>query len=173
VGDRDLRQFEEGVNMSMVDYQNLHELLVVADVAIRTASELHRVQSGNSIQDSDVLKQAHVFLDRAKRGGDFIADGRQASNYQFDGTLKPLNWAVDAYLSTHRGTEVVDYNDLAQYLDSLNELLDAVRATAQVQNADLEGAIVFFETLSKLLRTRIMGQIRDKNPEEVEIGAIA
>lgn len=154
--------------MATTDYQNLQELVEVADTAIRAANELRLVQAGESVTDFEALDAAVDFLDRAKSGGAFIA-AEQSANLQFEGTLKPLNWATDTYLSTT--AQELDYGALAEYLEKLKDIIGAVRRDPNQVGTSLGSPIHFFDTLGRILRARVVKRMRSEF-DESEVGAL-
>jgi hypothetical protein len=131
-----------------VDESVTSEVVNLADIAVRTASQIRLVQSGREFTEPNVLVKAGEFLTRAKKGGIFIS-GRSADLHD---TLRPLNWATDAYLAIV--PKQADFDQISDYLDQVHSSLD--EATKQQSNASpaaLVLALTFFEKLGELLGT--------------------
>jgi hypothetical protein len=127
--------------------QNLAEVVDLADVAVRTASQLRIAKSGHGVSDPSALDQSLDFLESAQQGGAFMS--KKIS--QLAGTLRPLNWAADAYLSLNTGPQgAPDYGKVESYLRDLSDSIrNLMQGSADVQN--LDKALVFFETLGEIL----------------------
>jgi hypothetical protein len=135
--------------MATVQDQTLSEVVDLADVAVRTASQLRLAKSGCPVSDPDIFGRSLEFLDRAKLGGAFMS-GKTA---QFSDTFRPLNWAADAYLSLNPGPQAEpDYVKVEDYLTQLAApIRDLAQSGATVDPQGLQQALVFFETLGELL----------------------
>ena len=142
--------------MAAMDTQHLSELVEVADVAVRVASQLRQAKSLGRSGDKECLQRGIEFLERAKKGGVFMS-GQGIAHLGFDGALKPLNWAVDTYLLTRAEprTEAVDYEKVAEYLERIAGCLRVLAEEPKnCDSASLTQAESFFETMGEVLGSR-------------------
>ena len=153
--------------MAAVLSQHLSELVEVADVAVRVASQLRLAKSDQPPIDTECLAHAIEFLNRAATGAAFMS-GQEFTSLHFDGSLEPLNWVIDAYLQTVRApqTQEVDYNKVAEHVARLAECLRAVQQrTANHDSVLLITALAFFETAGGILGSRADRMLRHEPHE--------
>lgn len=140
-----------------VDESIVSEVVNLADVAVRAASQIRLARSGRPFSEPAVLAKAQQFLSRAKRGVIFINGGSAADLHD---TLRPLNWATDAYLAL--SPRPADFAKISDYLDRvLFALTEVIQKplTAPKRSSDL--ALTFFEKLGELLGTEADKLLRD------------
>ena len=140
---------EQGKTVAHIQDQNLAEVVDLADVAVRTASQLRIAKSGHGVSDPSALNQSLDFLERAQQGGAFMS--KRIS--QLAGTLRPLNWAADAYLTLNIGPQgEPDYGKVEKYLSKLSDSIrNLMQGSASVDVQSIDTALVFFETLGQIL----------------------
>lgn len=136
--------------MDFASTPSLWELVECAHIAVRTASELRKLRSVHRQPDMQVLQRAVEFLTQAETGAAFVSG--QASQLEA-GTLKPFNWATDAYLSTLH-IQQPDYQAVRTYLDDIASVLRDVIASQQPAAAALDRPILFFEKLGDVIGSR-------------------
>jgi len=130
--------------------QNLWELVDCADLAVRTASELRKFRSAHRPPDMQVLSRALEFLSQAGTGAAFVSG--QATQLRGT-TLKPSNWATDAYLRTVQLAEP-DYQAIRAYLDQIASVLRKLVSSGDLPPATLDTPILFFEKLGDVIGSR-------------------
>src|SRR5258708_12753210 len=130
------------------DYdQMLSETVKLADIAVRTASQLRLLRHNKPIEDHQALLRSIEFLTRASEGGVFISG--QSSSLQR--SLRPLNWAMDAYLELQPATNP-DYKKVSEYLDRvLADLRSVIQAPAAVQAEKIDFVAPSFGKLGDIL----------------------
>ncbi len=134
--------------------QSLWEIVDLADVAVRAASQLRLRQAGRELSDRASIELAVDFLERATKGGWFLSD--KANLGSFDDTLLPLNWATDAYLAQYPLTsqERPDYSAVAKYLDGVRSSLLVILANELPSRDAYEKALEFVERLAGILAAK-------------------
>lgn len=142
--------------MTFATQQQLVEIIEVADISVRVASQLRMVDKGRKIGDLDSIQSAEEFLNAAIEGGRFVSSG-VADNFQ--STLRPFNWAADVRLpvtSSQKNTDdqLKDYTKVVSFLGEVRDVLAAVSERKSVEKSEMEKSIGFFETLGELLGTR-------------------
>jgi len=137
--------------MTVIDQQQLADVIEVADIAVRSASQLRLSKRRNEIRDRQAIERAIRFLDDAIAGGRFMSTGQTAG---LRTSLRPLNWAADVQF-TKSPEAAPDYKDLVKFLNSVKSSLERSLAEEQMATGDeLENAINFLSRLGKLLGTR-------------------
>lgn len=144
--------------------QKLMEIVEVADVAIRVASQLRLAKRGKAPSDLQSIGRGIEFLKRAKTGSVFMM-GQQAASLGFDGTLTPLNWATDTYQVTFRRpvAQEPDYGQVAGYIGRIEACLESIPDSFDISSSSFDDSIVFFETLGDILSTRADQQMRRRS----------
>jgi hypothetical protein len=136
----------------MQETEMLRELIDLADISVRVASQLRLRKKGRVLRDRAALESAVQFLDAAAKGGMFLSG--QGITGGFDGVLRPLNWATDTYIQQHSTKKPFqDYSEVATYLNNIKTEVASALAS-QPPTAQLENAILFFEKLGELLSAR-------------------
>jgi hypothetical protein len=148
--------------MSVGYDQMIWEVVDLADVAVRTASQLRMVKIGRPLTEPEMLDRAVVFLALAREGGAFLT-GKSASVQH---TLRPLNWATDAYLALNQPAKA-NYDQVGDYLDRIIAALNAAKsnsATAAKSEVDLTAN--FFDKLGDILGAKADKMLREtpENP---------
>ena len=146
----------------MTTNQQITEIVELADVSVRVASQLRAVKSGRSVRDFPSLESASAFLDAAIEGGQFVFSGNAAG---LQSTLSPLNWAADvrfqaSSMSGNRTVNLEEYERLVEYLQMVRETLEKVQQQEALDATRLEDSIQFFQQLGKTLGTRADQKMR-------------
>lgn len=130
-------------------HDELSEVVDLADIAVRAASQLRLLKNGRQLEDTDCLRQGIEFLERARKGGAFMS-GKSA---HLRGTLRPLNWAADTYVKLRIGSRrEPNYREVAAYLSKLSRSLKTLtRRASAADPRSLDRAVRFFEALGNLL----------------------
>jgi hypothetical protein len=141
--------------MATASQQQLLEIIDVADVSVRVASQLRMAKKKLPIRDPDAIQRAQEFLTAAIEGGRFISTGK-ADN--FHSTLRPLNWAADVRFQSQSAQKpaenpLEEYDTLVVFLQNVLETLQALES-ADVSNGNTDNAIGFFQRLGEILGTR-------------------
>jgi hypothetical protein len=141
-----------------VDESIVSEVVNLADVAVRTASQIRLSRSGRAFSEPAVLAKAQQFLSRAKRGVIFINGGPAADLHD---TLRPLNWATDAYLALSPRPANL-FAKISDYLDRvLSALTDVIQKPLSAPKRSSDLALTFFEKLGEMLGTEADKLLRD------------
>ena len=104
--------------MTSGDLQRIDELVQVADVAVRIASQLRLWQKRRSLRDAEAIEAGIRFLGDAVRGGKFLDTGEIAPG---SASLYPLSWSADVRLHSKSYSELQpnesqpDYDALVSY----------------------------------------------------------
>lgn len=139
-----------------VDESIVSEVVNLADVAVRTASQIRLLRAGRDLTEPKVLNKATEFLSRAKQGVIFI-NGRSADLHD---TLRPLNWATDAYLALT--PKQADFDQISDYLDQvLSPLNDVLQQHAATPADAFDLTLTFFEKLGEILGTEADRLLQD------------
>ena len=134
--------------------QPLREIVELADVAVRAASQLRQRQAGRELSDRASIELTADFLERATKGGWFLSE--KANVGTFDDTLLPLNWATDTYLAQYPlpSPKRPDYSVVAKYLDGIRSSLLGILANELPSKDAYEKALEFVERLAGILAAR-------------------
>ena len=146
----------------MNDTQALWEIIDLADISVRIASQLRLSKAGKPLRDRQALEKGLAFLENAKSGGIFLSG--QGIIRGFEGTLRPLNWAMDTYLRERPAGEKPDYSKIAQYMAEIQESLGSLLQQNRVESEQIDNGITFFETMGELLSARA-DQSLQKQPQ--------
>ena len=146
----------------MTTNQQITEIVELADVSVRVASQLRAVKSGRSVRDFQSLESASTFLDAAIEGGQFVFSGTAAG---LQSTLSPLNWSADvrfqaSSVSGSRTVNLEEYERLVEFLQQVQETLEKVQQQKAVDPVQLDDPILFFQQLGKTLGTRADQKMR-------------
>ena len=140
----------------MNDTQNLWELIDLADVAVRAASQLRQCRAGHAISDPAALERAADFLERAQKGGVFLSGNASVGSFQ--DTLRPLNWATDTYIAKFRpGTvsgQKMDYARFAEYFEKIRSSILSLLMDGKLTAPQFEESVQFMEYLGAILGTK-------------------
>ena len=138
--------------MTTNDLQQIDELVHMADVAVRVASQLRLWLKRRELRDGESVEAGIRFLDEAVRGGRFVDTGEIFAG---SSSLYPLTWAADIRFgpTVPFGTSPtsVRYDDLVRYLDGLKQTLVAVATNIDVSDSAVSSATGFFDQLGRLL----------------------
>ncbi len=146
-----------------VDESIVSEVVNLADVAVRTASQIRLLRAGRDLTEPTVLVKATDFLLRAKQGVIFI-NGRSADLHD---TLRPLNWVTDAYLALT--PKQPDFNQISDYLDQVSSSLSGLmQQPASTTAIAFDVTLTFFEKLGELLGTEADRMLQD-DPDLVSL----
>ena len=148
----------------MSDNQTQRELVEFADIAVRVASQLRLLKAGRSFTDPDSLQQGLAFVEKATNGGSFMS--KKFAQFS-GGSLRPLNWATDAYLETSgrkdaaqsEASQAIDYSAIVHYLEDIASSLNSL-IKGQTTGINLDAMILFFEVLGETLGIRADQQNR-------------
>ena len=150
----------------MSDNQTQRELVQFADIAVRVASQLRLLKAGRPFTDPDSLHLGLEFVEKATNGGSFMS--KKFAQFS-GGSLRPLNWATDAYLETSgrkdqaqaEASQATDYSAIVRYLEDIASSLNSL-INGQISgiNLDLDAMILFFEVLGETLGVRADQQNR-------------
>jgi hypothetical protein len=149
--------------------RNLTELIDIADVSIRTASQLRLMSTGRPPSDRQSLSLALEFLNQAKLGGDLLS-APQGTQVKKLSSLKPLNWATDTYLRTEIAgkSDQVDYPRLVEYLSRLARTMERVLLPsgpgASPSPEEIAPLLQFFQELGRLLSNDADKRLRERSP---------
>ncbi len=138
-------------NSSMMDRWNVVD---TARMAVGVESVLSRTLRGkpNPYDFAESLESGIAFLDEALSGGRIICGDTFTG--QFTGTLSPLNWSTDVYISFHnkRMTEEA-YREIVSILDNYKYILEKIKIEAKnvLEEEKLKEAHNFFSKLAKML----------------------
>jgi hypothetical protein len=139
-----------------VDDSIVSEIVHLSDVAVRTASQIRLAQSRAAATDWRVLDRASEFVSRARQGVIFMNGG----SADLHDTLRPLNWATDAYLAL--GSEEADFRQISSYLDQVSSALADVREKwSAAPRKSIRLALTFFEKLGDMLGAEADKLLRD------------
>jgi hypothetical protein len=153
----------------MNDTQALWEVVELADITVRAASQLRQKRSGHEISDRPSLETMAEFLERAQKGGLFLSGSATVGS--FDDTLRPLNWATDTYVAKFATAEgkSPDYAEVARYLDRIKDSILQVLSGKHVIETQMEESIQFVESLASILAAKADLRLqKESRPAEYE-----
>ena len=152
----------------MNDTQTVWEVVDLADITVRAASQLRQKRSGHDISDRVSLERVAEFLERAERGGLFLSGSATAGS--FDDTLRPLNWATDTYVAkVSSAGKSPDYAEVAKYLDRIKDSILHLLSGEAVADKQLEESIQFVEHLASILAANADLRLqKESRPAEYE-----
>lgn len=134
--------------MATIQDQTLSEVVDVADIAVRTASQLRLAKSGRGFTDPAALEHSLEFLARAKKGGAFMSK----KTAQLSDTLRPLNWAADTYVKNFSVQGDPNWGEIEEYLNNLETAVRTLMQGGQsTDTSNIDNALGFFETLGSIL----------------------
>lgn len=142
--------------------QQISEIVELADVSVRVASQLRAFKNGRPVRDSQSLENAEAFLEAAIEGGQFVSTGNAAG---LQSSLSPLNWAADVRFPTTTGSslhpdDLAEYERLVEFLQKVRGTLNKVQRQESPDSDGLDDSILFFQQLGKTLGTRADQKMR-------------
>lgn len=147
--------------MAVPNKQQLIEIIHVADISVRVASQLRLARQGHKLLDHEALENANEFLEAAISGGRFMSTGLTGG---LQSSLRPLNWAADVrFSSPAAGTAPMDpkqYDELVRFLTDVKSDLALAMSGDALKQQDLDNAITFFTVLGENLGTRADQRMR-------------
>jgi hypothetical protein len=148
--------------MPSKDLQSIDELIHVADMAVRVASQLRLWLTRRSLGDQRAIDEGIRFLDEAVRGGRFVDTGEMVAG---SSSLYPLTWSADVrfgsgdqIMPTERAS--VRYSELIAFLDATKKTLIAISSGDQVPDEVAQAAAAFFDQLGQFLGAKADNALR-------------
>lgn len=141
--------------MILSDQQQFSEIIDVADVSVRAASQLRLLQQNRPIRDRSAIERADGFLSAAIEGGQFVSTGHVSGLLS---TLRPLNWAADvkarSFQKPNSSAELGAYDELVEFLRKIQVVLrEALVDKLDLKSESANDAISFFQQLGENLGT--------------------
>ena len=147
--------------MTTKDLQRIDELVHVADMAVRVASQLRLWLKRGTLGDRESVDEGIRFLDEAVRGGRFVDTGEMIAG---SSSLYPLTWSADirfgsaGTVSPREGS--ISYIELVEYLDSLKATLSAIASGEQALHDSVISAANFFDELGQFVGAKADNALR-------------
>lgn len=156
-------------NMMLTDQQQFSEIIDIADVSVRAASQLRLLQQNRPLRDRVAIERADRFLAAAIDGGEFVSKGNVGGMLS---TLRPLNWAADVQFRLlspvpSATQELEAYDELVKFLGRIQSVLrEALENRVGPDETSLKDAVSFFQQLGENL-----GTIVDQRSRQSEAAA--
>lgn len=150
--------------MTTKDLQQIDELVQVADIAVRVASQLRLWLKRHELRDQESVDEGIRFLEEAARGGQFVDTGTMTAGLS---SLSPLTWSADVRFGLAgpfaAASSPVNYDELVSYLKSLQKTLNAVVAGDQIDEGAIQSAATFFDQLGRFLGGKADSALRSSS----------
>ena len=151
-----------GEVMAIVERQQIAEIIDMADVAVRAASQLRILRRGRALRDNNAMQRMIRFLDDAISGGQFMSTGQAVGLHA---SLRPLNWVADVRFPTSTAIaasheNAPDYVALVEFVGSIKHTLAQISDGQSADPQKLESAIQFLQTLGDVLGAKADQRMR-------------
>ena len=127
-----------------------------AEMAVSVDAALYRLLNDKKrpFDFDEAIERGIAFLEEAREGGAILCGSPETSD--FTGTLSPMRWSTDVYLTIDAGKEEMElYNDVVSTLASYKELLQKIKNEEKLDvDSDSNLAVEarqFFRTLATVL----------------------
>jgi hypothetical protein len=157
--------------MTILDRQQLTELIEAADVFVRVSSQLRLLKAGRPLRDAAAVQATIRVLDEAIEGGQFMSTGAVGG---MQSTLRPLTWVADVRLGVSpkkpKPDQLKDYDELVEYLSETRAVLAGILSTGAISDVSRADAVInFFQQVGDQLGIRADQSIRQSVPEMVGV----